>query len=305
MQIASIYKAMSDETRLRLLHALSISSLNVQELQKIIGIPQSNVSHHLKTLQRVGLIDHKNQGTWKFYSLSSADTVSSSVASNFISIAKEGLNGFGPTLNKDRAAVAEMLENRRTESKSYFDRVASEWHDLRDSIVDSRTYLNEIKSEINSKGTFVELGCGSGILLTQLMPRTGNTIGVDYSPAMLAEAKQNLSKFNVDLRLGYLEYLPITDSSAEVALAHMVLHHVQNPIDALHEAFRIINTGGKLIIVDLVEHEDERLREVFSHRWLGFDTTELVKITQKAGFSSTKVKLLDKGKKVFMLTATK
>lgn len=270
-----------------------------------MGIPQSNVSHHLKSLQRVGLIEHKNQGTWKFYSLSSADSVSSRVATNFIDIAKEGLNGFGPTLNRDRTLVAEMLEGRRSESRTYFDKVASEWRDLRDSIADSRTYLNEIKNEIPSKGSLIELGCGSGILLTQLMPRTGNTIGIDYSPAMLAEAKQNLSEFNVDLRLGYLEYLPAPDSSADIALSHMVLHHVQNPADALREAFRVIKPTGKLIIIDLVEHEDERLRDVFSHRWLGFNANELSDLTKKAGFTSTKIKLLDEKKKVFMLTATK
>jgi ArsR family transcriptional regulator len=305
MSITAIYKAMADETRLRILHALSLSSLNVQELQKIVGAPQSNVSHHLKTLERAGLVDSKSQGTWRFYSLSRGDNVPAKLGANFVEIARTDLNGLKSTIDQDTSMVNELIENRQAESRAYFDKVAGDWRQIRESIADSKEYLAEIKKSIPQEAALLELGCGSGIMISQLMPRSGETIGVDYSPAMLSEARENLSKYKVDLRLGYLEHLPLADGSVDIALCHMVLHHLQDPSKALSEAARVLKKSGKMIIIDLEQHSDERLREVFAHRWLGFDTKELSRTAKQAGFAECKATLLGEKKNVFMLIANK
>jgi len=305
MGITVIYKAMADETRLRILHALSLSSLNVQELQKIVGAPQSNVSHHLKTLERAGLVDSKSQGTWRFYSLSRGDNVPAKLGANFVEIARTDLNGLKSTIDQDTAMVNELIEHRQAESRAYFDKVAGDWTKIRESIADSREYLGELKKAIPLEAALLELGCGSGIMISLLMPRLGDTIGVDHSPAMLSEARQNLSKFKVDLRLGNLEHLPLADGSVDIALCHMVLHHLQEPAKALSEAARVLKKSGKMIIIDLVQHSDERLREVFAHRWLGFDTKELSRTAKQAGFAECKATLLGEKKNVFMLIANK
>jgi ArsR family transcriptional regulator len=305
MGITAVYKAMADETRLRILHALSLSSLNVQELQKIVGAPQSNVSHHLKTLERAGLVDSKSQGTWRFYSLSRGDNVPARLGANFVEIARTDLNGLKSTIDQDTSMVNELIENRQAESRAYFDKVAGDWRQIRESIADSKEYLSDLKKVIPVEAALLELGCGSGIMISQLMPRLGATIGVDHSPAMLAEARQNLSKYKVDLRLGNLEHLPLADGSVDIALCHMVLHHLQDPSKALSEAARVLKKSGKMIIIDLVQHSDERLREVFAHRWLGFDTKELSRTAKQAGFAEGKATLLGEKKNVFMLIANK
>ena len=227
------------------------------------------------------------------------------LGANFVEIARTDLNGLKSTIDQDTAMVNELIEHRQAESRAYFDKVAGDWRQIRDSIADSKEYLAEIKKAISEDAALLELGCGSGIMIAQLMPRSGETIGVDYSPAMLAEARENLSKYKVDLRLGYLEHLPLADGSVDIALSHMVLHHLQDPTKALSEAARVLKKSGKMIIIDLVQHSDERLREVFAHRWLGFDTKELSRTAKQAGFAECKATLLGEKKNVFILIANK
>ena len=62
-----IYKALADESRLRLMRLLSRAALNVNELQDILQMGQSRVSRHLKILADVQLISNRREGTWIYY----------------------------------------------------------------------------------------------------------------------------------------------------------------------------------------------------------------------------------------------
>ena len=64
-----LYGALADETRIRILFALSRSQLCVQDLTNILGIPQSTVSRHLNILGNVDLVERRRQKTRVFYSL--------------------------------------------------------------------------------------------------------------------------------------------------------------------------------------------------------------------------------------------
>lgn len=67
-EAAKVYKALSDETRLKILAYLLAGELCVCELSDALGKPQSTVSHHLFLLQTAGLIKSRKQGTWILYS---------------------------------------------------------------------------------------------------------------------------------------------------------------------------------------------------------------------------------------------
>jgi len=64
-----IFKALSDETRLRILKLLLKRELCVREIEAALKLPQSKVSRHLTVLRSVGLIEDRRNGTWIFYSL--------------------------------------------------------------------------------------------------------------------------------------------------------------------------------------------------------------------------------------------
>ncbi|RMG62442.1 MAG: ArsR family transcriptional regulator [Calditrichaeota bacterium] len=72
MQIAEHLKALSDETRLRIIHLLlHIPSMRVMDLVTILGEPQSKVSRHLAYLKRSGWVEDRRVDQWVYYRLSS------------------------------------------------------------------------------------------------------------------------------------------------------------------------------------------------------------------------------------------
>ncbi len=62
-----LFKALSDETRLRILKMLEGRPLCVCEIQYVLKGSQPNVSHHLKTLSEAGLVDSERDGLWISY----------------------------------------------------------------------------------------------------------------------------------------------------------------------------------------------------------------------------------------------
>jgi len=66
-----IVKAVSDETRLRILNLLILSeeSICVCEIVDSLQVNQYNISRHLKLLKNTGLINEKKEGRWKYFSL--------------------------------------------------------------------------------------------------------------------------------------------------------------------------------------------------------------------------------------------
>jgi len=67
-----LFKALSDETRVRILKMLEGRPLCVCEIQHVLKGSQPNVSHHLKTLSEAGLVDFERDGLWIAYRIAEA-----------------------------------------------------------------------------------------------------------------------------------------------------------------------------------------------------------------------------------------
>lgn len=68
--LAHVFKALSDESRLRIINLLLVSGeLCVCDIERVMGFTQTKVSRHLAYLRRVGLIDGRRQGLWMLYSI--------------------------------------------------------------------------------------------------------------------------------------------------------------------------------------------------------------------------------------------
>ena len=74
-EIADLFKALSDRTRLRIIYVLvrAGSKLCVCEIMDALGESQYLVSRHLKVLRVAGLVDEEKEGRWVFYSLTPAE----------------------------------------------------------------------------------------------------------------------------------------------------------------------------------------------------------------------------------------
>jgi ArsR family transcriptional regulator len=72
-ELATIFKALSDETRLRIVKLLEQGELCVCDIVAALGIIQPKVSFHLNVLWEAGLVKDRKQGKWMHYSLNGSD----------------------------------------------------------------------------------------------------------------------------------------------------------------------------------------------------------------------------------------
>lgn len=63
------FRALGDETRLRILEVLVGGELSVSELIDLVGIGQSLMSHHLRILREAGLVADRRRGRWIHYAI--------------------------------------------------------------------------------------------------------------------------------------------------------------------------------------------------------------------------------------------
>ena len=70
-KLALYFQNFADQTRIKILSALSIQDLCVTDLSKILGINQTTISHQLKTLKDQDMIDFKREGKILVYRLKS------------------------------------------------------------------------------------------------------------------------------------------------------------------------------------------------------------------------------------------
>ena len=68
----AIFKALSNEYRIRILEALGDGELCACEIQVVLDAPQSTVASHLRELKDAGLVNTRRQGKWTYYRI--ADT---------------------------------------------------------------------------------------------------------------------------------------------------------------------------------------------------------------------------------------
>jgi ArsR family transcriptional regulator len=71
--------------------------------------------------------------------------------------------------------------------------------------------------------------------------------------------------------------------------ASRVLHHAPRPAETVAQLAELVRSGGSLLIVDYLAHEDEQMRETQADVWLGFEPDELVRYARAAGLIDVRV----------------
>lgn len=301
------FKALSDETRLRLMHVLGQYELSVNELVAILEMGQSRVSRHLKILSEAGLLHSRRDGLWVFYA-----AVREGEGHAFLQAVTPFLSA-DMDMRADLDMAARILEDRALKTRQFFNSIADHWDTLNREVLGGFDLAEAVCAAMPPAcGVAVDLGCGTGLVLEKMRPRAGKVIGVDGSPRMLELSRRRLALESsgadsaaesgsaplpagvdipamtsgpaaVSLRIGELDHLPLRDGEADFASINMVLHHLSDPSAALAEIRRVLRPGGLLMVTDFDRHAEERMRSDYGDRWLGFDANTLESLLREAG----------------------
>src|SRR4029077_6440123 len=148
------------------------------------------------------------------------------------------------------------------------------------------------KAEIHD---LLDIGTGTGRVLTLLGPKIGRGVGVDNSSAMLAIARAKLAEAglrNCHVRHGDMYDLPWRGESFDAIAIHHVLHFAEQPAAVVAQAAGLLRAQGRFLIVDFAPHGLETLRLEHAHRRLGFANSEVTGWLAEAGLKPGRVRHL-------------
>lgn len=279
------FKALSDETRLRLMHILARHEVSVNELVAILEMGQSRVSRHLKILAEAGLARFRRDGLWVFYA--AADGGEGLAFWKAVAPFCAG----GPVQDGDLRMASQIIEERTRTTRQFFNAIAEHWDTLSREVLGAFDLPAAVAAAVPVPcAVAVDLGCGTGTVLETLREKAALVIGVDGSPRMLELSRRRFADdTTLSLRIGELDHLPLSDGEADFACINMVLHHLSEPATALREIRRVLRPGGVLFVADFDRHQDERMRNEYGDRWLGFAEADLRQRLAQADFLVTEV----------------
>jgi len=153
-------------------------------------------------------------------------------------------------------------------------------------------------ASLQSGQTVLDLGSGGGIdcfMAAKKVGETGHVIGVDMTPEMLEKARANQAKMgfkNVEFRLGEIEHLPVADNTVDIIISNCVVNLSPDKLQVFREAFRVLKSGGRLALSDIVT--DGPLPQVVKDSlsaWAGcvagaLDVKEYLATLEGAGFTN-------------------
>ena len=94
------------------------------------------------------------------------------------------------------------------------------------------------------QGRVLENGCGVGMYVEQLLPVSGEVVGLEYDHERALEARER----SPEITNAAGEKLPFSPASFDFILSHEVLEHVQDDRQAVQEMVRVLRSGGRIAI---------------------------------------------------------
>lgn len=291
--MASIVKSLrllADETRLRLLLLLARDELSVVEIQEILGMGQSRISSHLAQLRQAGLVQDRRAGKNIYYAL--GDDAALAQLRPIIEASAKEL----PDAARDQATLKVVLKKRNDRAREYFNQLAGKFGR---AYCPGRTWdgVAHLLFTLVPDIVVADLGAGEGTLSQLLAKRAKKVIAIDNSEKMVefgADLAKKHGFKNLEYRLGDLEDPPIPTGSVDLALLSQALHHAANPGRCVAAAHRILKKGGRVAILDLLQHQFEEARELYADRWLGFSEASLHELLEDAGFHDIEISIVSR-----------
>lgn len=291
MEMLKALRLLGDKARIRILRLLASEDLSVAELQEILGMGQSRISMQLSQLKQAGFVEVRRAGQKSIYRL-----IVPPGAGTILTEVLEHSKTEIPETGHDDEGLRLVLSRRKDTLRTYFDELAGRFGR---SYVPGRSWkaLAEVLLRLLPPLVIADLGAGEGTLALMLAQRAERVIAVDSSGKMVEygaglAARNGIA--NLEYRQGDMEELPIAAEEVDMVLMHQALHHALHPGQALMEAWRVLRPGGRIVLLDLLQHDVEAARELYADVWLGFSQAELVVWLRQAGFEQIDISVVDR-----------
>ncbi|MFL5355141.1 ArsR/SmtB family transcription factor [Archangium sp.] len=271
-ELSQSFRALGDPTRLRILRLMARAPLNVSELVSLVGVAQSSVSHHLGKLKGLGLIREERQAGFTYYSLALEPTDS---RWPLIRLAREAQDEEG-----DLARLEDLLRQRE-DRQALNERLlepGQSWFLWAGALASLLPPLD-----------VADFGCGTGVLSVALARWASRVWAIDQSQAALTQARERAARegrSNITFLREDLHRLSLPTGERDLVVISQSLHHVESPPAVLAEAARILKPGGKLVLLELMPHDERWVLERLGHRHLGFAPETLESSLREVGFGS-------------------
>jgi ArsR family transcriptional regulator len=283
--LTAFLRACADPARLAILRLLAVDAFGVGELGSMLGLGQATVSHHLKALTEVGLLQARRDGTHTFYRRAlPGDAVAAAVHRALL----DELDA-APLPDAHVAAREAVYETRAERSRDFFTRHADRFDATRDLIADPTAYFPELAELLPASGArALELGPGPGDFLPELARRFEAVLAVDVSEEMLERARAFVREHaldNVTLQQGELAEGEAVTGPFDTVVCAMVLHHAPRPAELLARCAALVGPGGSLLLAELCPHGQDWTRDACGDVWPGFEADELRAWAEAAGLA--------------------
>ncbi|MEO1043911.1 MAG: metalloregulator ArsR/SmtB family transcription factor [Pseudomonadota bacterium] len=291
MDMLTTFRALADETRLRILLLLQQMELAVGELALVLDQSQPRVSRHVRILVEAGLAERRKEGSWVFLRLKIASSgVSSAELLRQLLCQHDFLDpSMAAQRDADIARLEEIRAQRADQAARYFAAHADEWDAIR--------MLHQPEDKVEAAllamlgddlGDILDVGTGTGRMIELLADRADHATALDKSPEMLRLARAKLEKFGpdqVEWLLGDFYSLPADNDRFDCVVMHQALHYADNPGAVLTEIGRVLAPGGTVAIIDFAPHALEELRSRDAHARLGFADSQMRDFMAAAGIT--------------------
>lgn len=277
--IYSDLSTISDATRVRLLRLLEAEELGVGELTRILHVPQSTVSRHLKTLLTQHWVQRRSDGPANYFRFTPESLLPA--ARRLWTVVRDETDAL---YAEDSRRLQSLLALRSADSREFFRRNAGSWEALRTDLYGGGFVLPTLLQLLPPGLVVADLGCGTGEAVAALAPVVREVVGIDREQAMLdAAALRTQGHDNVRLELGGLDALPLADATLDAALSSLVFQHVPDLGAAVCEVARTLKPGGSLLVLDLQPHDRADLLRTLGHQHAGFSADDLSRLGADAG----------------------
>ncbi|MCW7469566.1 class I SAM-dependent methyltransferase [Leptospira kanakyensis] len=182
-----------------------------------------------------------------------------------------------------------------------FNQIASKY-DTEERIGLAKIILSAVREEIQIQKdkTILDYGCGTGLIGLELFDLVDQILFIDSSEAMLEILKEKIIQRKIDpikTKVIDSDFTKMKSKiNADIILASLVLLHVPDTLTLLKQFYSILNTDGKLIIVDFDKNENINHPNVHN----GFNQLHLKSLLTEVGFKSITIKTFHHGKNIFM-----